>query len=173
MCQRYVAHNLPYHLGCKRWLTILPIMLFLILWLLYLTVFTILIAFATDWFDVSGFFFFYDGCWDTVGKLFLRLSQCTELYISAFFFPVQVEKYLTFCHGTVTICSFYKIFIVVKHAGKWQPAHSDLWCSATNKPSWSAQLFSVFGTGFAVVTADRQFQPVYSRTLLQSCSQSQ
>lgn len=73
----------------------------------------ILIALATDWFDVSGFYLSF---WDGVEN-FLDFPKCKELYISAFF-SVRVEKYLTFCHGMVTICSFYKCFIVVRHAAE-------------------------------------------------------
>lgn len=41
----------------------------------------ILIALATDWFDVSGFYLSF---WDSVEN-FLDFPKCKELYISAFF----------------------------------------------------------------------------------------
>lgn len=41
----------------------------------------ILIALATDWFDVSGFYLSF---WDSVEN-FLDFPNCKELYISAFF----------------------------------------------------------------------------------------
>lgn len=73
----------------------------------------ILFALATDWFDVSGFYLSF---WDSVEN-FLDLPKCKELCISAFFLS-EWKKYLTFCHGMVTICSFYKCFVVVRHAAE-------------------------------------------------------
>ena len=42
----------------------------------------ILIALATDWFDVSGFYLSFLG---PCGELFRLFPKCKELYISAFF----------------------------------------------------------------------------------------
>lgn len=69
----------------------------------------------------------------------------------------------------------YKCVIVVRHAAEWQPSHRDLWCSATTKPGVTIAIctVSLIGIRFAVVTHSRQFQPVYSLTLLKPCCQSQ
>lgn len=80
----YEAYNLPYHSGVTSgsyfslFITVNVVTTFIAIF----DGIIILIALATDWLDVSGF---YLSCWDSTVQALFRLSQCKELYISAFF----------------------------------------------------------------------------------------
>lgn len=100
----------PYHLGYNRWLT---------LCIIYysscsIDIFDGFMLFATDWFDVSGFYLRCQTPWGNLLRWFPVVRSCI-------FFFVKVERYLAFCKYMVIICCFfssffiYKCFIFVRH----------------------------------------------------------